>query len=97
MTFDTIIGETIIGVGALRDQLGAGADILLLDCEFDLGDPDQGHAIYREGHLPRARYVDLERDMSGTVTGTNGRHPLPARVGFAATMRRLGLRSLDRP
>jgi len=93
MTFDTIIGETIIGVGALRDQLGAGADILLLDCEFDLGDPDQGHAIYREGHLPRARYVDLERDMSGTVTGTNGRHPLPARVGFAATMRRLGLRS----
>jgi len=84
--------ETILSVEDLRTLIGEAADVLLLDCEFDLGDPDRGRAIYRESHLPGARYLDLERDLSGEVTGTNGRHPLPARTAFAATMRRLGLK-----
>jgi thiosulfate/3-mercaptopyruvate sulfurtransferase len=85
--------ETILSVADLRDGIGEAADLLVLDCEFDLGDPDRGHALYRESHLPGARYLDLERDLSGPVTGNNGRHPLPARTAFAATMRRLGLKA----
>jgi thiosulfate/3-mercaptopyruvate sulfurtransferase len=87
-----MIYQTIIGAEPLRDRIAAGA-VLVLDCEFDLGDPDRGRAVYQEGHLPGARHVDLERDLSGTVTGSNGRHPLPSRDGFAATLRRLGLRA----
>jgi thiosulfate/3-mercaptopyruvate sulfurtransferase len=83
---------TIVSVEQLRNLIADGAGVLLLDCEFDLGDPDKGFAVYREGHLPGARHVDLERDMSGLPTGANGRHPLPARVAFADTMRRLGLK-----
>lgn len=88
-----IVFETIIPVEGLRRLVAHGADILMLDCEFDLGDPDKGRATYLASHLPGARYIDLERDLSGTVTGTSGRHPLPARAAFAATMRRLGLKS----
>jgi thiosulfate/3-mercaptopyruvate sulfurtransferase len=87
-----MIYQTIIGAEPLRDRIAAGA-VLVLDCEFDLGDPDRGRAVYQEGHLPGARYVDLERELSGAVTGRNGRHPLPSRDAFAATLRRLGLRA----
>jgi thiosulfate/3-mercaptopyruvate sulfurtransferase len=85
--------QTILSVEDLRAAIGDAADWLVLDCEFDLGDADRGRAIYREGHVPGARYLDLERDLSGPVTGDNGRHPLPARTAFAATMRRLGLKT----
>ncbi|WP_288413931.1 sulfurtransferase [uncultured Novosphingobium sp.] len=84
--------ETIIQVEDVQALLSSGADLLILDCEFDLGDPDKGQALYRAAHLPGARYVDLERDLSGPVTGVNGRHPLPARTAFAASVRTWGLK-----
>jgi thiosulfate/3-mercaptopyruvate sulfurtransferase len=34
--------------------------------------------------VPGARYVHLDRDLSGAKTGRNGRHPLPDRAVFAA-------------
>lgn len=82
---------TIVSVDQLRKWLDGDGDVLVLDCEFDLGDPERGRQIYDEGHLPAARHVDLERDLSDAVTGTNGRHPLPPRERFADTMRGLGL------
>lgn len=85
--------ETILSVDDLHALMAAAADVLVLDCAFDLTDPDRGRAIYRESHLPGARYLDLERDLSGPATGANGRHPLPARTAFAATMRGLGLQT----
>lgn len=49
----------------------------IVDCRFDLADPLAGLVQYRKAHLPGAPYADLERDLSGPLTGTNGRHPLP--------------------
>jgi thiosulfate/3-mercaptopyruvate sulfurtransferase len=89
----TAMFETILSVEDVRALIANGDEPLVLDCEFDLADPDRGCAIYLESHLPGARYLDLERDMSGTVTGGNGRHPLPARTAFAARTRRLGLKT----
>jgi len=83
---------TLVSVEALRDLLAAGAEVLVIDCEFDLADRERGRAIYREGHLPGARYAHLDDDLSGEASGSNGRHPLPERGAFAATMRALGLR-----
>lgn len=65
--------------------------VLVFDCRFDLGDPDAGRRAYLAGHLPGARYVDLERDMSGAPNGRNGRHPLPDRDTFATHLAQLGL------
>jgi thiosulfate/3-mercaptopyruvate sulfurtransferase len=84
--------DTILSVRDLQSLLDEAADVLVIDCEFDLGDPDRGRATYRQSHLPGALYLDLQQDLSGPETGTNGRHPLPARTAFAATMRRLGLK-----
>ncbi|MGY4829925.1 sulfurtransferase [Sphaerotilaceae bacterium SBD11-9] len=64
---------------------------LLLDCSFDLADPAAGERSYREGHLPGAHYVHLDRDLSGPKTGRNGRHPLRERAGYAHWMGRLGI------
>lgn len=83
---------TLISVPALDQALAGGADMLLVDCGYDLADTDKGRRDYREGHLPGARYLHLGEDLSGAMTGANGRHPLPDREAFAARMRALGLR-----
>ena len=57
---------------------------VLLDCGFDLAQPQAGALAHAQGHLPGARYVHLDTDLSGVKTGRNGRHPLPDRGTLAA-------------
>jgi thiosulfate/3-mercaptopyruvate sulfurtransferase len=64
---------------------------VLLDCSFDLADTAAGERSYREGHLPGALYVHLDRDLSGPKTGHNGRHPLRERGEYAQWMGQLGI------
>jgi thiosulfate/3-mercaptopyruvate sulfurtransferase len=83
--------RTLIDAGDLARLIGQG-DVLVCDCRFDLSDPAAGHRGYREGHIPGAIHIDLERDLSAPPDGTNGRHPLPDRMAFAARMAALGVR-----
>jgi len=82
---------TLIEAAALQQRLARGAPTVLLDCSFDLGDPDAGARAYAQGHLPGALYVHLDRDLSGAKNGRNGRHPLPDRAALAATVGRWGV------
>ena len=50
---------------------------VVFDCRHDLAAPDAGEALYRASHLPGARFLHLDRDLAGPMTGQNGRHPLP--------------------
>ena len=50
---------------------------VVIDCRFDLADPEAGARAYATGHLPGAVYAHLERDLSGPVAAHTGRHPLP--------------------
>jgi thiosulfate/3-mercaptopyruvate sulfurtransferase len=84
--------RTLIAAQALREMLDRGEPCVLLDCGFDLADPQAGARAYAQGHLPSAHYADLDRDLSAARTGTNGRHPLPSREVFAQTAARWGLR-----
>ncbi len=63
------------------DQLHTRLDdpaLVILDCRFALDAPDYGARSYAEGHIPGARFADLEQDLSGPVIkGVTGRHPLP--------------------
>ncbi|MCC7462529.1 MAG: sulfurtransferase [Gammaproteobacteria bacterium] len=63
---------------------------LLVDCSFDLADPEAGPWAYAAAHLPGAVYLHLENDLSGPRSGANGRHPLPQPEHFVATMAALG-------
>jgi thiosulfate/3-mercaptopyruvate sulfurtransferase len=90
----------LINADSLARRLGgpgAAAPLALpavLDVRWRLGGPP-GIDSYREGHLPGAVFVDLDRDLSG-APGPAGRHPLPSAADFQAAMRRAGV-SRDRP
>lgn len=81
---------TLITVDQLAILIKAG-QVALFDCSFDLADPAAGYAAFLEGHLPGARYLHLDDDLSGPANGSNGRHPLPAPDDLAATLRAAGL------
>jgi thiosulfate/3-mercaptopyruvate sulfurtransferase len=81
----------LIDARSLQTLLAGTAPVALLDCGFDLTDPTAGERAFAAGHLPGAAYVHLDRDLSGPKTGHDGRHPLPARSVWAATMGRLGV------
>ena len=85
----------LIDAEALRERLAAGAPTVVVDTSFDLADPAAGERSYREGHLPGAHYLHLDRDLADHAPAADGRfrgrHPLPTREAFAATLTRLGI------
>ena len=56
---------------------------IVFDCRHDLAAPEAGEMLYRTSHLPHARFAHLDRDLSGSKTGRNGRHPLPSKETLA--------------
>ena len=70
--------------GRLDDPL-----LRVADTRWYLGEPARGRAEYAAGHIPGARYVDLEADLSA-VAGP-GRHPLPDVADFAARLGEMGI------
>ncbi|MCK0510845.1 sulfurtransferase [Aromatoleum buckelii] len=82
--------STLIGARELVDQLD-DPDWRIVDCRHDLADPGFGRAAYERGHLPGAHFLHLDDDLSGRMTGTNGRHPLPDPADFAARLGRIGI------
>lgn len=84
---------TLISADNLAERLAAApGSVLVFDCRFDLADTDLGEQAYAAGHIPGAHYLHLDRDLSGAKTGTNGRHPLPARDALVDTLKAHGLR-----
>jgi thiosulfate/3-mercaptopyruvate sulfurtransferase len=68
-------------------------DWVIIDCRFDLANPDWGFLNYQEGHLPDAVYAHLDHDLSGKVTAQTGRHPLPDPDLFARKLTSWGITS----
>ena len=87
--------RTLIEAGELAALLG-DARLCLFDCRFDLARPDYGRAAYLDRHLPGAIHADLNTDLSGPVTASSGRHPLPAPAEFAARLREWGVNADSR-
>jgi thiosulfate/3-mercaptopyruvate sulfurtransferase len=81
---------TLISAAALRDLIGK-PEIAVIDCRFDLMNPGGGRRAYLQGHIPGARYADLNRDLSAPISAASGRHPLPKPDEFAGTLARLGV------
>jgi thiosulfate/3-mercaptopyruvate sulfurtransferase len=64
--------------------------IVLADVRFYL-DGRSPRAAYKNGHLPGAVYVDLERWLAAPASPAEGRHPLPSPEAFAAGMAACGI------
>jgi thiosulfate/3-mercaptopyruvate sulfurtransferase len=84
--------ETLVEVGALQEMLAGGGELAIVDCRFDLLNPNAGRQSYEAAHIPGARYADLNRDLSAPVTVRSGRHPLPDPADFAVALARWGVR-----
>ena len=81
---------TIVDVATLAANLDR-PDWVVLDCRFDLAKPAWGAEAFGAGHIPGARYLHLEHDLSSPQTATSGRHPLPEPATLAARLGALGI------
>ncbi|MEH3136800.1 MAG: sulfurtransferase [Mycolicibacterium neoaurum] len=72
------------------------SDVVLLDVRqaSDVDAPDVD--AFLAGHIPGAIFVDLDVDLAGVSTGTNGRRPLPGPAEFQKKVRQWGI-EIDTP
>ena len=104
MASDSVDRAPLISVDRLAELLGvrperdAGtSSVTLLDVRWSLSGPP-GRDEYAAGHIPSARFVDLDHQLAAPhePNAPGGRHPLPNAEDFQAVMRALGV-SDDRP
>jgi thiosulfate/3-mercaptopyruvate sulfurtransferase len=81
---------TAIAPQELDARLG-DPHLVVIDCRHALLDFALGRRLYDESHIPGAFFADVERDLAGQKSGTNGRHPLPDPQEFARYLRERGV------
>lgn len=89
-TKGVIIVKNIVTMDWLNNHLHNG-DVRIIDCRFELGNPNAGREAYEENHIPNAIHFDLEKDLSGEVKEHGGRHPLPDLNEFAHKLSQAGI------
>jgi thiosulfate/3-mercaptopyruvate sulfurtransferase len=74
--------EIAVSAEQLYELIQAG-DCTVVDCRFDLSNPDRGRAQWLAGHIPGAFYAHLDEDLAAPIEAHSGRHPLPLTTEFA--------------
>lgn len=82
--------ELLISTQDLAENL-ENPDWAVIDCRFDLAQPNWGREDYQKAHIPGAVYAHLDQDLSGEKTPITGRHPLPDEPALVETFSRLGI------
>ena len=82
----------LISVGELLNAQQTDPELVVLDVRWTLGQTD-GRDGFVDGHIPGARFVDLDRELASPPSPARGRHPLPTREAFQETLRALGVTS----
>ena len=90
--------KTLMSTATLGDMLVHAGErperretLAIIDCRYDLGDDRWGSTAYHAAHIPGAIHASLLHDLSGPLTGHNGRHPLPSVDAMVATFSRMGI------
>lgn len=80
----------LISPDVLAELISAASPLpTILDIRWQLATGADGDA-YREGHIPGAVFIDLDRQLSDPPS-ERGRHPLPDVDRFGAEMRKAGV------
>ncbi len=82
--------EPLVSVPWLARQLD-NPKIKIIDCRFQLANPDWGYQQYLTGHIPGAYFLDLNQDLSSPVQEKGGRHPLPDFAKLAQKLEKMGI------
>lgn len=85
MSFTTLIDASTLAAH-VRDP-----EWLIVDVRHQLADTAYGTRVYAEGHIPGAVFLHCDHDLSGTMSGTNGRHPLPPVEALVARLSAIGI------
>ena len=81
---------TLVAAATLAAHLDDPA-WLVIDVRHQLADTGYGECVYAENHIPGAVFLHCDCDLSGPMTGSNGRHPLPAVEKLAARLGEIGI------
>jgi thiosulfate/3-mercaptopyruvate sulfurtransferase len=81
---------TLVSIAQLREQQG-NPDWCVVDVRHLLADVGHGERAYAETHIPGAFFLHCDRDLSGPMNGSNGRHPLPDPQVLAARLGSIGI------
>lgn len=65
--------------------------VVIVDCRFQLTQPEWGYRQYSIAHIPGAFYLDLAKDLSAPVNRHGGRHPLPEIDFLAQKLAQMGI------
>ncbi len=85
-TFRAAIAEEVfVSATWLRTRLDK---VVVVDVRWSPTGPS-GESSYQDGHIPSAKFADLERELS--AQSGPGRHPLPSPGAFAKVLARLGI------
>ena len=70
--------------------LRLAGNVIIVDCRFDLSDPEKGRQDYLRSHVPGAFYAHLDQDLSSPIHAASGRHPLPDASDFSRFLAGMG-------
>ena len=84
---------TLVDVETLRAHLD-DPNWLVVDVRHQLSDTGYGEHAYAAGHVPGAVFLHCDRDLSGAMSGGNGRHPLPDPERLAQRLGDIGIGAL---
>ena len=82
--------EFVVEKEWLMDNL-ENEEVIIIDCRFDLNQPELGREQYKNSHIPSAFYFDLKHQLSGPITKHGGRHPLPDIDTFRIEIEKVGI------
>lgn len=87
---------SLISATSLADLLAGpdAATVTVLDVRWTLAHPD-GRDAFAAGHIPGARYLDLDSQLSDHTRTGLGRHPLPTGPALQESLRTLGVKDGD--
>jgi thiosulfate/3-mercaptopyruvate sulfurtransferase len=81
--------QHLVDAARLMGRLGHPG-VRVVDCRWRLGQPGAARALYEDGHIPGATFLDVDADLTG-APGPAGRHPLPEPAALAAALTRVGI------
>lgn len=85
----------LIDARELALSMAATRAPVVLDVRWNLQGPP-GREGFDAGHIPGARFVDLDGELAGPPGNGRGRHPLPDPEAFGKAMRRAGVSGRSR-
>ena len=76
-------------------------ELCIFDCRYALPLPTafqtsanaltKGKQAYLKAHIPNAQFVDIDAELTGEITNSSGRHPLPTHKNFNQKLQAWGL------